>query len=64
MTYVKRTKYLGKDDKVLEGKGNYWNEAGNTIKLDGIKDTPDKYFVGENNLTQLDLNGNKITGNL
>ncbi len=65
MTYVKRTKYLGKDSKVFEEKGRYtWNEAGNTIKLDGIKDAPDRYFVGENHLIQLDLNGNKITGNL
>lgn len=65
MNYVKRTKYLGKDSKVFEEKGNYtWNEAGNTIKLDGIKDGPDRYFVGENYLMQLDLKGNKITGNL
>jgi uncharacterized lipoprotein NlpE involved in copper resistance len=64
-TFIKRTKYLGKEDKVFEEKGAYtWNETGNIIKLSGIKNGPDKYFVGENYLTQLDMNANKITGNL
>lgn len=40
------------------------NEAGNTITFDGLQNQPNQYFVGENTLTQLDMNGNKITGNL
>jgi copper homeostasis protein (lipoprotein) len=64
-TYVKRIKYLGKDDKIYGIKGTYtWNSAGNTITLSGIKDAPNQYFVGENTLTQLDMSGNRITGNL
>lgn len=48
-----------------ENKGSYtWNEAGNTIILEGIKDAPNKYFVGENYLKQLDMDGNTIEGNL
>ncbi|MFR9166519.1 MAG: copper resistance protein NlpE [Dysgonomonas sp.] len=46
-------------------KGTYsWNDAGNTITLDSIKNAPNKYFVGENTLRQLDMDGNKIEGNL
>ncbi|GGD28598.1 copper resistance protein NlpE N-terminal domain-containing protein [Flavobacterium orientale] len=64
--YVLKTKYLGKKDaKVYEQRGVYsWNEAGNTIILEGIENGPTHYFVGENTLTQLDLEGNKIEGNL
>lgn len=64
--YVLKTKYLGKKDaKVYEQRGVYsWNEAGNTITLEGIENGPSRYFVGENTLTQLDLEGNKIEGNL
>lgn len=64
-TYVKRIKYLGKDDNIYGIKGTYtWNRAGNTITLSGIKDAPNQYFVGENTLTQLDMSGNRITGDL
>ena len=64
--YVLKTKYLGKKDaKVNEQRGLYtWNDAGNTITLEGIENGPTKYFVGENTLTQLDLEGNRIEGNL
>ena len=63
-TYVKTIEYVGKKDK-FEEKGKYtWNAEGNTVILDGVKDSPNKYFVGENTLTQLDMEGNKITGEL
>lgn len=63
-TYVKVTEYVGKK-KQFEDKGKYtWNAEGNTVILDGVKEAPNKYFVGENTLTQLDMDGNKITGDL
>lgn len=61
--YVKKTEYVNKKDSSSEEKGKYtWNDKGNTIILDGIKDAPNQYFVGENTLIQLDMDGNKITG--
>lgn len=64
-TYVRRIKYLGKDDKIYGVKGTYtWNSAGNIITLSGINDGPNQYFVGENILIQLDMSGNRITGKL
>lgn len=64
-TYVKTMKYVGKGDKTFEDKGKYsWNSEGNIVTLHGVKGEPDKYFVGENTLTMLDMEGNKITGEL
>jgi uncharacterized lipoprotein NlpE involved in copper resistance len=64
-SYVKRTVYLGKDGKVIEETGYYsWNNEGNIITLSGSKDAPNQYFVGENKLIQLDMKGNRITGEL
>ena len=64
-TYVKSTEYVNKKNSKSEEKGKYtWNAAGNTIILDGVKDAPNQYFVGENTLTQLDMEGNKITGDM
>ena len=40
-----------------------WNEKGNTITLTPAHNTQGtQYFVGENLLTQLDKQGNKVTG--
>jgi copper homeostasis protein (lipoprotein) len=65
LTFVKRSKYLGKDNKVFEESGSYsWNQAGNTITLSSIKNAPNQYFVGENIIQQLDMEGRKITGDL
>jgi uncharacterized lipoprotein NlpE involved in copper resistance len=64
-SFVKRTIYQGKDGKVFEEKGSYaWNSEGNTITLSGIKSGPHQYFVGENTLIQLNMDGKRITGNL
>lgn len=64
--YVLKTMYLNVgNDKFFQHEGTYsWNEAGNTIILEGIDNGPSQYFVGENYLIQLDLEGNKITGDL
>lgn len=61
LTFVLKTKYLGKEkDNVFEEKGNFtWNESGSFISLKGI---PYQYKVGENTLTQLDVEGKVITG--
>lgn len=61
--YSTQSKYLDKGDKVFSEQGNFtWNEAGNTITLAGRQ--PVQYFVGENRLTRLALDGSRITGNL
>jgi uncharacterized lipoprotein NlpE involved in copper resistance len=63
-TYLMKTEYSGKAD-VFENKGSYtWNEGGDIITLHGISDAPNQYFVGENTLTQLDMDGSFITGKL
>lgn len=64
-TYVKKTIYLGKGDNLVkETSGTYsWNDSGNIITLAG-EDAPNQYFVGENVLFHLDMNGDRITGNL
>jgi len=57
--------YLGKSENVFMQSGDFgWNDEGNTIMLSNIQNSPSKYFVGENNLIQLDMDGNRITGNL
>lgn len=64
-TFCLKTKYQGKGDKVYMQKGNFtWNKSGTIIILTDIKNAPNKYFVGENTLTQLDMYGKKITGSL
>ncbi len=65
-TYLLKTAYLGKGDAApVERTGSLtWNSAGNTVILAGIENAPNQYFVGENALTQLDLAGNKVTGQL
>lgn len=60
-----RTSVYHKNGKTTkaEEKGKYtWAEDGNTIILEGITDAPNRYRVGENTLTQLDMDGNVITG--
>ena len=63
--YKIKTKYLGKSNEVFEKSGKFtWNEIGTTITLQGITNSASQYFVGENTLTQLDVEGNRIAGNL
>ncbi len=64
-SYVLTTKYLGKSDLVNEKTGKFtWNNAGSTITLDGISNSPNQFLVGENVLFQLDMSGKRITGDL
>lgn len=63
-TYNKKVLYVGKTDNAINTKGFYsWNKEGNTITLKG-EEKPNQYFVGENTLTQLDIEGNKIKGEI
>lgn len=65
MTFMVKTTYKGKSDKVFEEKGSFkWDATGSKISLEGLKDRPSQFFVGENTLTQLDLEGKRITGAL
>lgn len=62
-TYRTQSKYLGKSDEVFSEQGGFtWNGKGNTITLAGSE--PVQYFVGENRLIRLALDGSRITGDL
>ena len=63
-TFNIKTKYQGKGEKIYLKKGNFtWNKKGTIIILTDVKNAPNKYFVGENTLTQLNIDGKRITGN-
>ena len=63
-TYKKSVTYAKEPDKTFDTSGKYtWDNNGSIITLEG-EEVPNKYFVGENTLTHLDINGNKITGEL
>ena len=65
LTYKMITKHAGQADEAVEHSGTFtWNEEGSAITLNdvGSDDIPNRYFVGENNLTQLDKDGKRITG--
>lgn len=52
-------KSKNKDIDKYEISGKYtWNDKGNSILLNGAEE-PNRYFVGENYLNQLDEKGNK-----
>lgn len=64
-SYTLKTTYLGKNATPFENSGTYtWAEDGSTIILSGITDAPNRYFVGENKIFQLDMEGNRISGEL
>lgn len=63
-SYTKEVVYQGKSKNIVTEKGTFtWNEAGNTITLSGSQ-APNQYFVGENNLFHLDVDGNRIEGEM
>ncbi len=65
LTYKISTIYKGKGFKINEDAGKFsWNEAGNTIHLQGVTNAPNHYLVGENQLIQLNMDGNRISGAL
>jgi len=65
LSFMLRTKYLSKDYRAIEYRGTFtWEKNGQVISLKGLTDSPNRYFVGENQLIQLDMRGEKITGKL
>jgi copper homeostasis protein (lipoprotein) len=64
-TYQLRTRYLDRDDRIFERRGNFvWEENGNVIVIQDFPEGSDRYHVGENVLFQLDKQGKRITGEL
>lgn len=64
-TYTYKTTYLGKETEVNEIEGIFqWDETGSMITLSGLEGAPGKYKVGENRIWHLDMDGNRIEGDL
>jgi uncharacterized lipoprotein NlpE involved in copper resistance len=65
-TYTLSQKYLGKGDGTpIVKTGNFtWSTDGSTVELGGITDAPAKFKVGEGRIWMLDMQGNKIEGEL
>jgi copper homeostasis protein (lipoprotein) len=65
MTYSMTAVYLGKDENEFFQQGAFsWNDAGSIIVLADAGGSVARFFVGENQLFQLDQEGNRITGSL
>lgn len=65
--YRLETVYKGRSEEVFVDEGRFsWNEAGNTITLEGVdaEERVNQYFVAENRLIKLDFEGDPITGEL
>lgn len=63
-TFSIKTQYQGKGEKVFVKKGHFtWNKKGDVIILTDAN-SPNKYLVGKNKLTQLDIYGKINTGSL
>lgn len=63
-SYTLEQVYKGKEGNQFKSDGKFtWNQAGNTVTLVD-EEAPNQYFVGENMLMKLDMNGEKATGDL
>lgn len=64
LTYRLITSYLGKAKPAgNQATGRFsWDEAGRTVQLSGLRNQPTHYLVGENQLIQLDMSGQRISG--
>ncbi|GMO57556.1 MAG: hypothetical protein Ta2A_03070 [Treponemataceae bacterium] len=61
-TYSIGYQYVDRGEESFTEAGTFqWNDAGSAIELD-VKNMPPHYQVGENRLIQLDMSGEKITG--
>lgn len=64
-TYRLTLRYLERSVAPLVEQGRFrWDAAGGTIELQDRKNGPMRYRVGENQLVQLDRDGQPITGPL
>lgn len=62
--YTKDLSYVGVKNSDTHSSGTYtWNDSGNIITLQG-EEKPNQYFVGENTLTQLNVDGQKVKGDI
>jgi len=63
--FTKITQYLGKSkSEKFRAEGKFeWDKSGFVVQFIGL-DFPNKYFVGENILFQLDREGKRITGDM
>jgi uncharacterized lipoprotein NlpE involved in copper resistance len=63
-TFVLQYRYIDRGDSVYNVRGTFtWDETGEIAILD-IINTPPYYKLEGNRLIQLDMQGNRITGNL
>jgi uncharacterized lipoprotein NlpE involved in copper resistance len=63
-TFTLQYKYIDKGDNVFIQEGNFtWNKAGDSIILD-IENIPPYYKVEENRLIQLDMQAERVAGDL
>lgn len=65
-SYILLTQYVGKSEREFVEKGKFTSDNKNNTVMLTPRDssTTRHYFVGENMLTQLDDNGNRISGKL
>ena len=66
-TYHISWKYQDKNDELYQKSGTFlWDADGGIITLEGLdkNECPNQYQVGENCLFHLDMDGNRITGDL
>lgn len=67
LTYEAARQYVGESDSVYREQGTFaWDAAGQTITLTSSEalSEPVRYHVGEQQLSQLDRDGNRIVGAL
>lgn len=63
-TYSREMKYLGKKENRYTATGKWTWSSEFVIDLGSIKEGPNRYFVAEGKLVQLDMSGKKISGAL
>lgn len=63
-SYSREMKYLGKKDNTFTATGTWTWASEFVINLGSIKEGPNRYFVAEGKLLQLDMSGKKISGAL
>lgn len=63
--YWLKTSYIGKESNQFEMSGKFkWINNGREIELLGVTNGSNKFLVGENQLIQLDMKGERIIGDL
>lgn len=66
-TYQIERNYIGRSDQIFRSGGTFsWSEDGSRIQLNDLNPShaPGVFQVGENRLFQLDMEGNRIRGDL